>query len=84
LARQHSSEVNSSFLVEELLYALAKRGNYKIAWLLDNFEFRIYPMVNVDGVIYGNTRTDLFGCDLNRVWRRPLKELQPQIYSIKK
>lgn len=41
-------------------------------------------MINVDGVIYGNTRTDLAGFDLNRVWKNPLKELFPQIYSIKK
>jgi murein tripeptide amidase MpaA len=41
-------------------------------------------MINVDGVIYGNTRTDLAGFDLNRSWRRPLKELHPQVYTIKR
>lgn len=41
-------------------------------------------MINVDGVIYGNTRTDLAGFDLNRAWRHPLKELHPQVYTIKR
>lgn len=41
-------------------------------------------MVNVDGVIYGNSRCDLAGFDLNRTWRHPIKELHPQIYAIKK
>jgi cytosolic carboxypeptidase protein 2/3 len=41
-------------------------------------------MINVDGVIYGNFRCDLVGFDLNRCWRRPIKELQPQIFAIKK
>lgn len=28
------------------------------------------PMVNVDGVIHGNSRTNLLGYDLNRCWDR--------------
>ena len=39
-------------------------------------------MVNVDGVIYGNSRCDLAGFDLNRTWRHPLKELHPQVDAI--
>ena len=30
------------------------------------FFFRIVPMLNPDGVIYGNYRCNLFGYDLNR------------------
>ena len=41
-------------------------------------------MVNVDGVLYGNYRTNLAGTDLNRSWRSPRKDLQPEIYYIKK
>lgn len=40
-------------------------------------------MINVDGVIYGNYRSDLSGFDLNRMWKNPIKELHPQIYAIK-
>jgi murein tripeptide amidase MpaA len=41
-------------------------------------------MINVDGVIYGNFRCDIAGNDLNRTWKTPLENLQPQIYKIKK
>jgi murein tripeptide amidase MpaA len=54
-----------------------------VKWLLDNYIFKIFPMVNVDGVIYGNFRCDIGGFDLNRNWRNPDKNLHPQIFSIK-
>jgi len=41
-------------------------------------------MINVDGVLYGNYRTNISGADLNRVWRSPNKELHPEIYYVKK
>lgn len=41
-------------------------------------------MINVDGVFYGNYRTNLSGNDLNRIWRNPRKDFHPEIYSIKK
>ena len=53
------------------------------SWLLDNYTFRIFPMINVDGVIYGNFRCDLSGTDLNRCWKEPNKLLHPQIIAIK-
>ncbi len=28
-------------------------------------------MINIEGVLYGNYRTNLSGADLNRVWRNP-------------
>jgi murein tripeptide amidase MpaA len=33
--------------------------------LRDNFVFKIIPMLNPDGVINGNYRCSLAGCDLN-------------------
>ena len=32
--------------------------------------FKIIPMVNVDGVILGNFRTNLMGRDLNRMFHK--------------
>ena len=45
--------------------------------------FKIFPMINVDGVIYGNFRCDMGGVDLNRKWQEPCKFLQPHIFSMK-
>jgi hypothetical protein len=42
-------------------------------------------MVNVDGVIYGNSRCDISGADCNRKWtRNPNIYLYPIISAIKK
>lgn len=41
-------------------------------------------MLNPDGVIHGNYRTNLAGIDLNRVWDCTDKYLAPEIYELKK
>jgi len=48
-----------------------------------HYVFRIVPMLNPDGVIYGNYRCNLLGYDLNRQWKSPDKTLQPTIYYTK-
>jgi murein tripeptide amidase MpaA len=59
-------------------------GSEEAEYLLNNYVFRIVPMVNIDGVVHGNTRAELSGCDSNRKWKDPHKLYQPVIYSIKK
>ena len=52
--------------------------------LLKNYIFKIIPMFNIDGVIYGNSRCDLSGTDINRKWtRNPNKFMYPIIYGIR-
>lgn len=58
--------------------------NGELDYLKKNIDFYIFPMVNVDGTLYGNYRTNLSGADLNRIWRSPRKEIHPEIYYIKK
>lgn len=41
-------------------------------------------MVNVDGVVHGNTRSELTGVDPNRMWKRTMKRLCPEVSAIKK
>lgn len=40
-------------------------------------------MLNIDGVVNGNSRCNLAGFDLNRCWIEPNKKLQPTIYHMK-
>ena len=42
-------------------------------YLRESCVFKIIPMVNPDGVIHGNYRCSLAGCDLNRRWKKPHK-----------
>ena len=48
------------------------------------FIFKIIPMLNPDGVIYGHYRSSLLGVDLNRRWKTPSSVLHPTIYNLKK
>ena len=48
-----------------------------------SFNFKIVPVVNVDGVVNGNYRANLSGQDLNRVWDAPLKSKHPEVSAIK-
>ena len=42
-------------------------------------------MVNIDGVIYGNSRCDITGSDVNRKWTKSLNQfLYPIVIAIKK
>jgi len=51
--------------------------------LRSQYVFRIIPMLNPDGVVYGNYRCSLLGFDLNRKWKTPNKLMQPTIYHAK-
>jgi murein tripeptide amidase MpaA len=52
--------------------------------LLSNYVFKIVPMVNIDGVVHGNSRAELIGCDSNRRWSDPHKFYDPIVSAIKK
>ena len=51
--------------------------------LRSQYVFRIIPMLNPDGVIYGNYRCSLLGYDLNRRWKSPNRFLQPTVFYAK-
>lgn len=65
--------------MESLLKALCKK--YR---LLEKFQIICVPMLNVDGVIYGNFRTNLAGYDINRQWQSTDKWLNPEVHAMKK
>jgi hypothetical protein len=79
-SRVHPGEPQASFMLDGLLkYLLSKDAEE----LRKNFIIRIVPMLNPDGVIYGNYRCSLLGCDLNRKWEKPNRLLHPTIYHSK-
>ena len=51
--------------------------------LLKLYIFKILPCLNPDGVIAGNFRYSMNGCDLNRKWNNPKKTLHSSIYYLK-
>lgn len=58
-------------------------GTEEAISLLHRYIFKIVPMVNVDGVIYGNSRCDINGCDVNRQWSNPNRYFLPIVFNIK-
>lgn len=40
--------------------------------------------MNPDGVMYGNSRCDISGADINRQWNNPDRLLFPTVYNTKK
>lgn len=69
-ARVHPGETGASYMMKGALdYLVGPSVGAKI--LRDNFLIKIVPMVNIDGVINGNTRVSLAGVDLNRCWMDP-------------
>lgn len=83
LARVHPGETCSSFVLKGAVDFLC--GSTRQAQLLRrHYLFRIVPMLNPDGVVYGNTRTSLLGVDLNRRWSKPSSVLHPTLYYVKR
>ena len=57
-------------------------GNSELAKIvLGLYVVKIFPSLNPDGVVIGNSRTGIEGADLNRVWKNPSAELHPTIYG---
>jgi murein tripeptide amidase MpaA len=64
-SRVHPGESNASFILEGFLEFIVSNEKEAKA-LRDIFVFKIIPMLNPDGVVVGNYRTNLCGLDLNR------------------
>jgi cytosolic carboxypeptidase protein 2/3 len=79
-SRVHPGEPQSSHMLQGMLDFLISD---EAADLRRNFVFRIIPMLNIDGVIFGNQRCSLLGVDLNRRWVSPNVFLHPTIFYAK-
>lgn len=81
-SRVHPGETCSSYMMKGIIDFLTGPSLHaKI--LRDNFEFKIIPFLNPDGVINGNSRCSLAGVDLNRCWADPSKRQHPTVYHTK-
>lgn len=82
-ARVHPGESVGSWMMKGVIDFLIDETNEEAEALRQQFVFKIIPMLNPDGVINGNYRCSLAGCDLNRRWKAPSKVLHPCIYNTK-
>ena len=82
-ARVHPGETVGSWMMRGVIKFITDPQNIEAKLLRENFIFKIIPMLNPDGVINGNYRCSLAGCDLNRRWKTPSKVIHPTIYNTK-
>ena len=80
--RVHPGEVNASLMMDGTIRFLLGRSPLARA-LRQSVVFKVVPMLNPDGVFYGNTRVSLAGVDLNRQWAHPDAALNPTIFHVK-
>ena len=65
VGRLHPGETHSSWLIHGFIRFLLSESQ-KAKELRKKIVFKIVPMLNPDGVIVGNYRCTLAGCDMNR------------------
>mmetsp|Transcript_11065 Transcript_11065/g.18515 ORF Transcript_11065/g.18515 Transcript_11065/m.18515 type:complete len:164 (+) Transcript_11065:1546-2037(+) len=70
-------------MLDGALEKLIDFGDPQTQALLDNYVFKIIPVLNPDGVARGQWRTDTKGVDLNRKYEEPSKWMQPTIHAAK-
>ena len=78
-ARVHPGETVSSFIMEGFIKELINDSHFS-KLLRSSFLFKILPMLNPDGVVRGNYRFSVAGCDLNRKWKSCKADRHPEIY----
>ena len=82
MARVHPGESVGSFMMKGAIDFLC--GNSEEAEnIRRRFVIKIVPMLNIDGVVNGNYRCSLAGCDLNRRWKNPKDSIHPEIFYTK-
>lgn len=65
IGRQHCGETHSSFIIHGFVNFLLSK-DILCNKLRDKYEFWVLPIVNPDGVVIGNYRTNTQGKDMNR------------------
>jgi len=80
--RVHPGETPASWMMKGVLDFLTSDCT-QARLLRQVYVIFIVPMLNPDGVIFGNNRCSLAGVDLNRQWKIPMKGLHPTIYTLK-
>ena len=80
-ARVHPGETQASWMMQGMLDFLVSAAP-AAQFLREAYVIFLVPMLNIDGVVYGNSRCGLAGVDLNRMWRNPTPQ-HPSVLALK-
>ena len=81
--RVHCGESPGSYMLQGVLDKLTNFNSIHTSVLLQNYVFKIIPMLNPDGVARGYWRFDTLGQNLNRFYSDPTPEVHPTIWAAK-
>jgi Zinc carboxypeptidase len=80
-ARTHPAEVQSFYVLREMLNFVAHATNDTAAALRRDFAFHFVPMYNPDGVALGRARQNANGIDIEGNWNKAT--LEPEVAALK-
>lgn len=81
--RVHAGESPAQYMLQGILDKLTDFRNKQTKVLLDNYVFKIIPILNPDGVYRGYWRFDTNGVNLNRKYIDPSESDHPTIFAAK-
>lgn len=81
-ARVHPAECQASYSLEGAVDFLMS-NDPRAQRMRKDFIIYVIPMLNIEGVVHGNQRTNLAGYDLNRRWAEPSPYITPVIFTAK-
>lgn len=81
-ARVHPGETPASWMMKGIIEFLTS-DNPAAQQIRKLFVVFIVPILNPDGVTFGNNRCSLAGVDLNRQWKIPVRHMHPTVYYFK-
>lgn len=82
IARVHPGETCGSHMMHGFLREIFSNSE-AARCLRELFIFYVVPMMNPDGVVVGNFRTDLVGDDMNRQYIKPSVKYHPSVVSLR-
>ncbi len=82
MARMAGSDTSSSYVMEGMVSYLLDTMEHH--FLKKSLNFYFLPMTNIDSAKFGNSVTNLAGCDLSSHWKNPNPVYQSETFNIKK
>jgi murein tripeptide amidase MpaA len=84
IARQHPGETMGGWFMEGVVSRLLDPEDQAAQTLLEGAVLHLVPLMNPDGAVHGNQRTNAKGRNLNREWLAPSQQESPEVLAARK
>ena len=83
ISRIYPGEPCTSYITQGFINFIISNDPIAIE-LRSRFVFKVIPMFNVDGVILGNCKSCISGCNLDKSFSNPNRQLHSPVYNVKR